>query len=409
MPSSGTLNVNISAIGGSLAAGNYQLIAAGSVPTLPASFNGAISVTGDSLSSTHTYSLGVVGNSLDLTVKLSTLTWTGLPGGGAGGGTGSAGVWDAGTSNNWASPSNAAVTFTTGSAVAFGDTYTVAGGATNGTPTGSVAIQSGGVQPGAVLFVNSAVSYTFSDSDGTNGIGGSAAISVSGGGAVTFTGPNSFSGGTTITVGTLAADAVGALGTGNVVVSGGTLTESVANAMNGATQSLTLSSGTLTLNQPNSYGGGTIVSGGVLSVASIADTGSSNIGDSTGPTNNILTLGGGTLRYTGSGPATTGRNVSLTGASTIVLSGGSGASLTLGGTLSGSGGFTLGAGTSGTLILTGTNSYGTTTISAGTLQIGNGGSSGTLGTGSVSDNASLVFNRSDSTIPFPARSAAAAA
>jgi autotransporter-associated beta strand protein len=52
--------------------------------------------------------------------------------------------------------------------------------------------------------------------------------------------------------------------------------------------------------------------------------------------------------------------------------------------------------TSGTLTLLGTNTYtGATTISAGTLQVGNGGTSGTLGSGNVIDNAVLAFNRSD--------------
>ena len=50
---------------------------------------------------------------------------------------------------------------------------------------------------------------------------------------------------------------------------------------------------------------------------------------------------------------------------------------------------------SGTLILTGANSYsGGTTIAAGTLQIGNGGSVGGI-TGNVTDNGALVFDRSD--------------
>jgi fibronectin-binding autotransporter adhesin len=49
----------------------------------------------------------------------------------------------------------------------------------------------------------------------------------------------------------------------------------------------------------------------------------------------------------------------------------------------------------GTFTLTGANTYtGTTTISAGTLQIGNGGTSGSI-TANVTDNAALVFNRSD--------------
>lgn len=52
----------------------------------------------------------------------------------------------------------------------------------------------------------------------------------------------------------------------------------------------------------------------------------------------------------------------------------------------------------GTLTLTGTNTYaGTTTISAGSLQVGSGGASGSLGTntGTITDNGTLVFDRSD--------------
>jgi len=53
----------------------------------------------------------------------------------------------------------------------------------------------------------------------------------------------------------------------------------------------------------------------------------------------------------------------------------------------------------GTWILSGDNTYpGTTTISGGALQIGAGGNSGLLGTGNVTDNAALVFNRFDSVI-----------
>ncbi len=50
----------------------------------------------------------------------------------------------------------------------------------------------------------------------------------------------------------------------------------------------------------------------------------------------------------------------------------------------------------GRLVISGNNTYaGTTTISAGTLQVGEGGTSGTLGSGAVSNSGSLVLNRSD--------------
>jgi autotransporter-associated beta strand protein len=50
----------------------------------------------------------------------------------------------------------------------------------------------------------------------------------------------------------------------------------------------------------------------------------------------------------------------------------------------------------GILKMGGTNSYtGTTTVNAGTLQIGNGGASGSLGAGAVTVNTALSFNRTN--------------
>ncbi len=52
----------------------------------------------------------------------------------------------------------------------------------------------------------------------------------------------------------------------------------------------------------------------------------------------------------------------------------------------------------GTLTLLGNNTYsGTTTISGGTLQIGNGGATGTLGTNNVANSGALIFNSSAAT------------
>src|SRR5208282_5056075 len=92
-------------------------------------------------------------------------------------------------------------------------------------------------------------------------------------------------------------------------------------------------------------------------------------------------------------------NGSLSGSANIVL--GTGA-LTVtqngnseyDGVISGTQAFTLAG--SGTLTLTGANSYTNTTISSGTLQIGIGGTTGTLGTGpvGVSPSGALVFDES---------------
>jgi autotransporter-associated beta strand protein len=50
----------------------------------------------------------------------------------------------------------------------------------------------------------------------------------------------------------------------------------------------------------------------------------------------------------------------------------------------------------GDLTLTGANTYaGTTTVSSGTLEVGDGGTSGNLGTGAITSNATLRFNRSN--------------
>ncbi len=51
----------------------------------------------------------------------------------------------------------------------------------------------------------------------------------------------------------------------------------------------------------------------------------------------------------------------------------------------------------GTAVLTANNDYGQTRIQEGTLQIGNGGTTGSLGAEGVINNASLVFDRSDAT------------
>ena len=126
-------------------------------------------------------------------------------------------------------------------------------------------------------------------------------------------------------------DLVGTLTPGSITVSNSTgnyTFGSTGSGLIGGTGGLTKSgAGTLTLSTANTYTGGTTVSGGTLSVNTIADSSSSAIGNS-----GTLTLGGGTLSYSGSSAATTTRAVSLTATSTIELTNGS---LTLSGAVTG--------------------------------------------------------------------------
>jgi fibronectin-binding autotransporter adhesin len=69
--------------------------------------------------------------------------------------------------------------------------------------------------------------------------------------------------------------------------------------------------------------------------------------------------------------------------------------LTISGAISGAKNLSV-AGGAGSLILSGANSYGNTTIGAGSvIQVGAGGPSGSLGTGVVTDNGTLTVNRSN--------------
>ena len=70
-----------------------------------------------------------------------------------------------------------------------------------------------------------------------------------------------------------------------------------------------------------------------------------------------------------------------------------GSSLAVSGDVSGAKAITVSGG--GTVILSGTNSFTTTMISSSTLQVGSGGTTGTLGSGAVTNNGTLALNRSD--------------
>ncbi|MBO9517395.1 MAG: autotransporter-associated beta strand repeat-containing protein [Porphyrobacter sp.] len=167
------------------------------------------------------------------------------------------------------------------------------------------------------------------------------------------------------------------VGDGSTVGAGYTAT--IMSALTGTSQVLKSDLGTLILSGTNSYTGGTAINGGVLEIA--ADSG---LGDAAGG----LSFDGGTLRIASS----------ITMARATTLGPGGGTFEALGqtvqnGTIAGSGSLNKAGG--GVLLLTADNSYaGGTTISAGTLQLGNGGTTGSI-LGDVTNNGALVFERSD--------------
>jgi fibronectin-binding autotransporter adhesin len=159
--------------------------------------------------------------------------------------------------------------------------------------------------------------------------------------------------------------------------------------------------GTWTLSGTSSYTGVTTISGGgILSVSNLANGGvTSAIGAATNVAANLVFSGTSTLQYTGP-TATTDRSFTVGTNNTAVFDVASAATtLTLTGTTTVASGALTKAG-AGTLTIAGAlGNTGATTVNAGTLQIGNGSTTGNLGSTSsaiaVASGATLAFNRSD--------------
>jgi autotransporter-associated beta strand protein len=228
-----------------------------------------------------------------------------------------------------------------------------------------------------------------------------------GSGTQTLTAASSYSGGTTLNAGGLTIGHGSALGSGDVrfAIAGAklnagatvTLTNNIELNANGTINTpnsfnLTASgivsgvgsltkegTGTLTLLGTNTYSGGTVMTAGTVALGNASAMGTGAVSVTGNSTN--LALASMTL---------TNNYVLSSGRSAVMDSGAF--TVTMDGLISGQGNF--GKQGTGMLILTKDNVYsGTTTISQGTVQLGNGGNSGDLGTGTVTNNAKLIINR----------------
>ncbi|MBC2668862.1 MBG domain-containing protein [Novosphingobium piscinae] len=186
-----------------------------------------------------------------------------------------------------------------------------------------------------------------------------------------------------------AINANGGLLTANVGAGSGTLS----GAITGTTRLTKQGAGTLVLAGANTFSGATTLSAGTLRAGSTTAFGS----------NSAVTMSSGTSLDLAGSAVSIG---SLAGSGTVTNSQATAATLTVGGanvTTTFAGQLQDGAGALaltkiglGLLLLTGTNTYsGLTTISGGLLRIGDGQTSGTLGSGAVLNNANLRFQRSD--------------
>ncbi len=263
-------------------------------------------------------------------------------------------------------------------------TTTITGGTLQLGDGGSTGSITGNVVNNAALAFNRSVDITFGGV-----ISGTGTVSQLGNSLLTLTGTNTYSGGTTITGGTVSVGANANLGatTGAVTLDGGTLQATAGFTMARA-MTLTANNGTIQTDT-----GVTLSNSGVISGASgaLTKTGAGTLvltGAST--YGGITTLSAGTLQLGAGG--TTGAIVGdVVNNGTLAFNRSN--AYTFAGLISGSGAVEKLA--AGTTTLTADNSYtGGTTISAGTLQLGSGGTTGSI-VGDVTNNGTLTFNRSD--------------
>ena len=279
----------------------------------------------------------------------------------------------------------------------------------------------GGSVTGAPGVLTSTSTYQVESGSISAILGGSVGLNMTTNGMVILSGANTYTGGTSLQSGTLELSNVvlpGGTGTGTVTInSGATLQYDESSTI--YQEGITLS-GTGTLQKTGSgmliFGGAAAVNwqfqaGALIDVEGGTLTGGDNNDDFWSTNQASLKIASGANfkgveaaivvdALTGYGTLTSGWT---NGQGSITINVPQGITGTFSGMISDTSttnGYTtsLTKDGTGTEILSGTNTYtGGTTISGGTLQVGNGDATGSLGSGPVTDNASLVFDLAGTT------------
>jgi fibronectin-binding autotransporter adhesin len=362
-------SVDLTFPGGTVPDGTFRLLGFSSLGGVGSGAFALVRPSG--LGARQTPTLTDNGSQLDLVVTGDYPIWTGA--------NGTAWVGQ----NNWVLANAGTVTdFEPGDTVQFNDTA-----GTIGVTNTTVTISAGNVFPTSVAFNNNTLSYSLS---GAYGIAGAASLSMNGSGTLTIANSNSYSGGTQLNAGRLNINNTSAIGTGTLVISGGTLdntsgaaitlstnnpqnwnsnfTFNGSNNLNLGTGAVTLAgstqvtvnrgnltvggpiggvgaslalagNGQLTLGGANSYNSGTLVLGGTLTAANDAalSTGPVTLSPASGLAVLAFTSGSpsiGSLASSGGGASAVVLGNAVAGSPTVLTIGSNGVATTFSGTIS---------------------------------------------------------------------------
>lgn len=285
------------------------------------------------------------------------------------------------------------------------------------TPTANQVVTLDGARTIGSLTLTNNSTFTFNLQNGTGGSlvfdvsSGNAAVTINGTGTavntisatttlndnldvtVNNTAPTSASGALTMTGGISGTGGFIKDGAGRVSFTTATKTYTGATSINAGVFRLT------NAGRPTGTSGISVASGGQLLLdqdngawGTLGAAGAVVTLNGTGPSSN------GALRNEGTGTVSLANDIAMPTDASIVQN--STGTVTLSGVISGNGGLTKAGNAAGTVAVTNSNTYtGTTTISAGILALGSGGTTGSLATGSaIVDNGIFRINRSNAVV-----------